>query len=521
MKRAIVFLLLLYESIISQQYEKSLKYYEIILPELIDPVYGSEFMIGRRCTSLLFRSLYGFNWNREFVDFVAKGSPVPIGTDGRHFSVNIKPSMKWHDGQPITSGDIVRSFQILTNPATGYSGVELLRRFTKVSAGGPQKILIEMRERTDSPEYFLIFPILPSHLLSVTALDPSNIFCRHPVGNGPFKLLKKEISTISFRRFDEYSNVTSDNKNTNIDKVILEERSVQQVWISDLKSNSVDILVEVPLNLVTDLDGLTSVGRKEYPNYEVDMFGFNMRDPKSLLNLRFVREAIYRGFDRQKTIASYYRDKADIITGPYPFGSYYYWGSVAKVEYDYDPNRAIQILDKNGCKRNAGGFFVYNGNPLSFNILAVRSAEKSMIITSFQKAMKNIGIEIKDPIYQTADVYKSYLQTGNFDIALITPNYGEDFDISPLFDSKSKYNYWGYKSTTVDEYFNKLHNTTDPNIRLQYGHSIHQKIHEDIPCLFLWTKKKFVGYNKAKISEIDPHPLDFFLTINEWRYTGE
>ena len=515
MKIIKILLLICCITMISIAQQNKITYYEIKKPEYLDPVYGNKFIYGRRCSSLLFRGLYGYNKTGEFIDLIADGRPNPMDGSNTKFTLQIRPNMKWHDGVNITSDDVVRSFQILKNENTLYGGKEILKRFNNISPDGNLGLIIELNSPNPQPEYIMIFPILPAHLLRSVYLSESNQFTTNPIGNGPFKIESKEIDKITFTRFDDFEYAVSDGHQTNIEKVILEEKN-EMFWTTDLTAGHVDLLVQVPLQQVIMLEGLENVTYKEYPNYSIDMLGFNMRDSSSLLNLKFIREAIYRGFNRKKAIMSAYNNNANIVSGPYPFGSPFYWGEIDYKDYEYDKDAAIKLLENNGCTRpDVKSVFSYNGKKLSFDIIAIQSLGRSRIITQIIADLKQIGIEIKDPIYLTPDVYNAYLNQGKFDIVWITPNYNEDFDISPLFHSKSPYNFWGYQSSTVDDLLNKLTQTSDPLMQLSYGHQIHQKIHEDIPCFFLWTKKKYAGYTR-RMKVFDPHPLDFFQTINEW-----
>ena len=514
MKKFCVLLIILCMTMPVLPQYKNLKYYERKKPEYLDPVYGNKFVYGRRCSSLLFRGLFGYNKSGEFIDLIADGRPKPVDNTNTKFTLQIRPNMSWHDGQKVSSKDIVRSFQILKNENTLYGGKEILKRFKSITSDGDLGLIIELTSPNPQPEYVMIFPILPAHLLNSVYLSESNQFTVKPTGNGPFKIQSVEMDKIVFTKYNDFTHAIPDGRHTNIESVILEERD-EMIWVTDLTSGQVDLLVQVPLQQILMLEGLNNVTYKEYPNYSIDMLGFNMRDSSSLLNLKFIREAIYRGFNRQKAVMSAYNNNANVVTGPYPFGSPFYWGEIDYKDYKYDKDEAIKILEDNGCSKDKNGIFLYMGKELSFDIIAIQSMGRSRIITQIMADLKQIGIKIKDPIYLTPDVYSAYLSQGKFDIAWITPNYNEDFDITPLFHSKSTYNFWGYKSSTVDDLLNKLTQTSDPLMQLSYGHQIHQKIHEDIPCYFLWTKKKYAGYTR-KLRVFDPHPLDFFQTINEW-----
>ena len=512
--KMIVFAFLMCLNLFAQN-NYDLKYYERKVPRLLDPVYGAKYMSGRRASSLIFRSLYGYNKVRELVDFLADGAPTALDNSHKTYTLAIRPDMTWHDGQPITSRDVVRSFQILKHENTNYSAKPMLDRIANISADGQFGLVLTFTETVERPQYILIFPILPSHLIKSASLNESNQFTNNPVGSGPFKIDQRGETSVVLKRFDNFENANAMHSHTNILEIDLEERYDESTWVRDLMDGNVDILTTVPLTMVTQLENHQRADYLMYPNYAVEMIGFNMRDSSSLLNLKFIRLAICHGTDRQRIINGILSTRADMISGPYPFGCPYYWSMVDEYDYEYNPESARNLLEENGCRKQGNGYYSYNGTELKFVLLHLMSNEISNIASQFKRNMERVGIKI-DTYPQDQSNYNSCLKQGGFDMVYITPNYNEDFDISPLYRSTSLYNYWGYRNSTVDTYLDQLASTQDQQLALAYGNEIHKEIHNDVPCLFLWTRKKFAGYNR-KLEIFDPHPLDFFQTVNEWK----
>lgn len=490
-------------------------YYESNAPMYLDPVYGAKQMSGRRACSLVFRSLYGYNQVREMVDFLADGFPNPVDNEMRTFTLALRPNMQWHDGNPISSPDVIRSFQILKHNNTNYNAKPLLDKIESITADGQLGLVITFKRPVELPQYLLIFPILPRHILTSAYLDESNLFTNRPTGNGPFKINKRSETSIFLELFEPFTKANALHTHTNIQTIELKERYVQSTWVNDLMAGSVDILPTVPLTMIAQLEGNQTADYRQYPNYSTEMIGFNIRDTSSLLCLKFIRLAICHGTERKRIIDGILSTRADKISGPYPFGSPYYWSTVDEYDYQFDRQKARALLEENGCIVGSDGIFRYNGQVLKFELLHVMSNEISNIVTQFKRDMENIGILIEtNP--KVSDIYLSALKQGDFNMVYISPNYNEDFDISPLFKSDSPYNYWGYRNSTVDTYFGQLGSAQVQDLALAYGNQIHKTIHDDIPCFFLWTRKKYAGFNR-KLEIFDPHPLDFFQTINEWR----
>lgn len=495
--------------------QKILNYYEQFIPQFIDPVYGKQYMIGRRAASLVYTYLYGRNKVREFIPLMAEGKPNTVKGNKNLYSVSIKPGLQWHDNEELTARDIAKTFKVLQHRNTKYSGKEMLENISTIQSDGKYGILIKSPQNIKNIEYYLVFPVLPSKYLNSPFLEKSSRYNRKPVGNGPYKIVEKTNDKIIFEKFGNYTPLKGDSP-PEIEKVVLEQRYDRSVWVNDLLSGRVDVLIEVPLRSVSRIEEIGRADVAEYPSYSMDMLAFNMAS-NPLLKYKFIRTAICHGFDRKRIISAQYANRANIVTGPYPFGSFYYWSEVQNDQYKYDQEKARKLLEAAGCRKKDDGYYYYNGNKLSFGVIATREQTRSQILTSFKKDMKEIGIEITDLSMMDFEIYKDRLVNKKYDIAWVTPNFNENLDISSLYASNGNQNYWGYKNSTVDNYFEKIRNTTDSQLELAYGHQIHKTIHEDAPCFFLWTKERYAGYNSQMISIFDPHPLDFFSTIEEWQ----
>jgi oligopeptide transport system substrate-binding protein len=76
----------------------------------------------------------------------AAGEPVPgmaesweVSADGTVYLFRLRPGLKWSDGAPVTTGDIVAGFQRGVNPATGAQLVDLtyaIRNARAIASGG-------------------------------------------------------------------------------------------------------------------------------------------------------------------------------------------------------------------------------------------------------------------------------------------------------------------------------------------------------------------------------------------------
>ena len=487
--------------------ENTIIFYETAKPNYLDPVYGGQTVLGQRVVSLLFTPIYGRDFSMNVVPYLAIDDPT---ISGNKVTFHIKPDLLWHDQEPLTARDVVKSFNIL-KLENEYVGYEILQAFSNFSNMNDTEVTADLQEDELFESYLLMFPLLPAHHFPTGTVIPNSPYTSDkPIGNGPFEVMENKIDHITFERFNPFRKVTEE-KHTNIDEIVLKVQRVRAMWATDMKAGRVHLLPEVPTTQITDLQGLEGVALQEYPNFSVEMIGFNFKNP--LLKERFIRKAFYYAYDREKAIKAQLEGHGYLITGPYPAGSYYYWAEYPK--YSFSPEKADSILNER-CERGKDGIRIFQGKRLSFRIMGLINNNKfEEQIGSFKKQMRSVGIEIQAPQYYEPNNFAQQLKNRDFDLVWITWTFDESLDISGVYQSKGLVNYFGYNNPRADALFEDLAKSTDPIIRKRIGYNIHKELNNNPPGLFLWTEHRYSAYNK-KITHFRIHPINFFYQIHEW-----
>src|SRR4029453_10346748 len=107
---------------------------------------------------------------------------------GKMLTFHLRPGVRWHDGAPFTSKDVLFTYRRIVDPAFGARG-DLFQGMEEVTA--PDEHTIRVRYR--APEVLALdpwkVPILPEHLLRSIRpgqRDPGQT----PVGTGPFRFVR-------------------------------------------------------------------------------------------------------------------------------------------------------------------------------------------------------------------------------------------------------------------------------------------------------------------------------------------
>ena len=165
-------------------------------PRSMDPALSTDVPTGR-VVSYLFDGLTRFTPDAKVVPGLAKSWDV--SADGITYTFHLHGGVKFHDGRPLTSTNVVASFQRVLDPATkGGRGWPLYPiKGAEDYAAGKAKTVSGLATPDDSTvvitlkEPFSIFPkLLAMPVASVVPDNPPADFGQRPVGSGPWKFVE-------------------------------------------------------------------------------------------------------------------------------------------------------------------------------------------------------------------------------------------------------------------------------------------------------------------------------------------
>lgn len=160
----------------------------------------------------LFRGIVRFDADLQLVPDLAER--IEIGPDGTTYTVQLRPDATFHDGSPITALDVKFSLERACDPALyGGDGRGLPAWGTLRDLVGAEDRLLGRRDDIPGIEVvdrftlrlhlvapratFLQRLALPvASVVQRTNVDQGQDWWRHPVGSGPFRLLRWERDTI-------------------------------------------------------------------------------------------------------------------------------------------------------------------------------------------------------------------------------------------------------------------------------------------------------------------------------------
>ncbi|GHO81209.1 peptide ABC transporter substrate-binding protein [Ktedonobacter sp. SOSP1-85] len=463
---------------------------------------------------MIYETLLYFNrLNGDIKPWLAQS--YDLASDATSITFHLRKDVKWSDGQPFTSDDVVFTLNLIKqNPSIDVSGIS--SRFKDVVAPDSSTVTVTL----NAPYYPIIWYlggqtyILPKHVWSAVKGDPSQYADPNPVGTGPFvlKSFTPQLVTLSKNsRFwkpgkPEVSElkIPAYNSNTSAELALQKgEIDWTNLYIPDIEKTYIK------------LDPVHN--HYWFPSSDVVMLFMNIT--KYPFNQLPVRQAISDAINRDqlnKVGESGYEPAAS-PTLILPANKDYTAPEYGGLSFSVDAAKAQQLLESAGFSKGGDGIYAdKQGKKLTFNLNVVSGYTDW--ITDCQLIASNLqAIGIKVTVNTIAfDAYYDALQKGNYDLAMLWTNPGPTpyYIFDGLLRSTNSApngqaapsNYERWNDPHTDKLLDQYASSTDPNAQKQAIQALQKIMVEQLPSIpltnepywYQYSTKKFTGWPDAQ-----------------------
>lgn len=494
-----------------------LAYGEYGRPATLDPITSND-MISLRVSELVFNGLVGINEKQEIVPELAQR--WEITDNGSSYTFFLRKDVTWHpregeEARTFTANDVIFTYNIMMHPRTITPlkvRYEFIESAVKVDDYTVRFVL--KRPILNALAKFT-FKIIPAHgPANSEYLTRSDPFVRKPIGTGPYM-----IKTITSDR--EVVMVANDNYfrgRPHINRFVSKPFADQNIMSQALLFNAIDMIVLVNPRSIPEIQGDRRYVLQPYNALSYSFFGYNLRNP--LLADKRVRQAFTHALNRQEMLDSFFNSQGTIISGPFAPGSWAYNLDVLPLEYD--PVKAINLLEEAGFSMGADGIMEKDGEQLSLSLkvpIEKESEAVKRVVIAFKSYLRKIGVNIRVEFMEWQAWKEDVFLDHDMDIIFASWVFDDSADISSLFHSseigKWKNNFGAYSNPVVDSLIVESKLTLDHEKRRTIYRKLHEILADESPYTFLWTLTNYAAYNK-KVRHMAIHPYKFFTFADDW-----
>jgi peptide/nickel transport system substrate-binding protein len=376
-----------------------------------------------------------------------------VSADGLTYSFELQQGVKWHDGKPFSSADVVFSIDQFLRKMHPRGRLVINKYIDTITATDANNVVIKLKE--PFAPFLSIFvvdnmPMVPKHIYEGTdyATNPAN---QTPIGTGPFKFKEwKKGSYVTLVRNDEYWKPGQ----PYLDEIVFRV-------VPDAASRAVAFEKgDVQVLRGGDVDNVEVKRLKALPNVEMTTKGWEMYAPLSFMfmnqrsapfdNVK-VRQAVMHAMNRKFIVDNIFFGLGKVAISPLASTTLFFEPKVT--QYDFNLKKARELIKESGVNVGARTIKI-----LSFPYGSAwdRLAEYT------KQSLEQIGFKVE---IEAADAGGWAKRTGDFDFDLtfnFTYQYGDPaLGVARHYLSTNAVkgspfvNNQGYNNPKVDDLLNK------------------------------------------------------------------
>lgn len=286
----------------------------------------------------VFEGLYGHDNSGKLVPLLA--TSYKVSTDGKEYTFNLRPNVRFHNGERFSASDVRFSWQRSNSPevknpraaivTANLLDVEVVNDLTvRFKLKAPDASILE-----NLGEYF--------YIVSKATLEKmgNDEFSRHPIGTGPFKFVSRKIKEVTeLAAFSDYWG-----PKPKIDRLVMRIVTDPQTRVAMLRSGEVDAIANVPPQVAKQLDADKNVNVIVKSGFQNSFIVINVRAPHGQFTDPRVRQALNLAVDRKTLIDRVmfgFASPVAALCNPAILGC-----DIGREPYAFDPKKARALLEE-------------------------------------------------------------------------------------------------------------------------------------------------------------------------------
>jgi peptide/nickel transport system substrate-binding protein len=448
--------------------------------------------------------------------------------DGLVYNFSLRTDAIWHDGQPVTSDDVIFTIGLLRDEQSPISSDQ--REFwNQVEVERLDEKMIRFRLPEPYAPFldYLAFGILPDHLLGdLTYAEIVNAtFNLQPVGSGPYRfehliVENDHITGLVLRIFDKYYGAKP-----YIDQFAFRYYADPQAALTAYQEGEVMGISEIYPVILPEVLKNPQLNLYSGRLPQITLIFLNLDNQQALfLKETAIRRALLMGIDRQWIVDQMLDGQAIIANVPVFPGTWAYYNGVEQVRFD--PEGAITILKKAGYTIPAEGGDVRakEGTLLEFELLYPDDEAHAFIAEAIQQDWARIGVSVILKAVSYESLVEDHLVPRQYQAALVDLNLRDSPDPDPYpFWHQTQVtggqNYSNWEDHQASEYLEQARISMDIGERARLYHNFQVRFSQELPALPLY----FPVYTYALSTDVQGvrmgalfDPSDRFNILASW-----
>jgi peptide/nickel transport system substrate-binding protein len=477
----------------------------------VNPVLASSEQ-DKDLTALIFSGLTKKNKDGGVILDMAK--TITESDDGLKFNVVLKDDAYFHDGESVTSDDVIYTIALVQNP--------LLKSPKYIEWEG-----VTVEKNSDKELTFILkkpFPlfietlslgILPKHVwknLTEDQISLSDINI-HAIGSGPFYIKKvtteSGIPTVFVLRAHKHYTLGR----PYIETIVLSSYQNEKYLLKAFQDGDIERIHGISPEKINDLSVSSDKVKTSLLPRTFAIF-FNPNKESSLAD-RSAREALQLAINKQEIVEKVLLKYGKVTDSPYPF-------DIMATSSEYNPEKAKEILIKNKILKTSS-------STLELTLATANTDEMKKVAEMIKGYWSAIGVNTTISIYDVSDLNQNIIKDRDFQVLLFGAITESPSDLYAFWHSSQRLypglNISNYVSKNLDENLDILRSEKDELLRNEAYAAVRKEFAEEVPGIFLFAPSLIYITNDKVTSQLPLYSYDnssrFMLIENWYRYSNK
>jgi len=478
----------------------------------------------------VFSTLIKVNDELEFEPYLLEEMPV-VSQDGLTYQFKLREGVKFHDGVELTAEDVKFTYEMKMAEKNAVpsrlrweriANFEIMDKYTfYITLKEPDVTWLEGWAYAESM-------IVPKHILEAEFIQGGNElskggnFSRNPIGSGPYRFVEWRANEfVMLEAFADYFR-----GKPQIESIVFKVVPDLNTMLARFTNGEIDIYDRAAPDHYQQLLTLQKEGMPinihNSPSFMSMNAIFNLRLP--VFQDIAVRQALSYAFPQERFIDVVLNGVATAAHADTPPMSWAYNPNLK--QYNYNPEKARQILQEAGWKSGEDGVLEKDGVRLSFTI---NTTTGNPVREAFQEIAKQeweaIGAEVFIQNFEAATLFGDILRNLEFEMIVLGSAAGIDPDSKTLWHSSQRpelygtgQNFAGFSNPRIDELLEAGLQETSQEGRIAIYHEVQQILSQEVPFLFICFFNSITAVPK-NLENFKPNPTLAGNTwnISEWK----
>jgi peptide/nickel transport system substrate-binding protein len=468
----------------------------------------------------------------------AKIEALAGGGKGIAVTYTLRADARWGDGTPVSTDDVVFSWEVGRHPQSGVAAAELFKRISRVDVKDARTFTLHMDRVAFDYNAVNEFRLLPAHI-ERPRFDPAPAEYRNRTAydqdstnpglyDGPYRITQ----VVQGSHIVLEPNAYWGGRKPAFRRIVIKTVESTASLEANLLSGGIDMIageLGLPLEQSLAVDkrhpGRFTIVTK--PSLAYEHLDLNLGSP--ILADRRVRRALLLGLDRDTISRQLYAGRQIVADSLVPPLDWVYAADLPHVPYD--PAQAARLLEAAGWMPGPGGIRVNaRGERLVLELVTTAgNRSRELIAQVMQAQWKGVGIDLRLKLQPPRVMFGDTVTRRKFPHMALFAWYSapENVPRSTLHSSQipsaannwSGQNYTGYANPAMDGLIDAVEVELDKTKRKAIWHDIQALYAADLPALPLFFKSDCFILPKGlkgltPTGHEDPSPY----WVEDWRW---